>query len=97
MKISTSQLFDASIAQMNRQQSNVAEMQAKLASGKSLVKPSDDAEKAALIQRLNSAMQRQDVFRFELRSCRESIANRRICPYGRGRYASAYSGARYSG
>ena len=36
MKISTSQLFDASIAQMNRQQSNVAEMQAKLASGKNL-------------------------------------------------------------
>ena len=66
MKISTSQLFDASIAQMNRQQSNVAEMQAKLASGKNLVKPSDDAEKAALIQRLNSAMQRQDVFDLSL-------------------------------
>jgi len=66
MKISTSQLFDASIAQMNRQQSNVAEMQAKLATGKSLVKPSDDAEKAALIQRLNSAMQRQDSFELSL-------------------------------
>ena len=66
MKISTSQLFDASITQMNRQQSNVAEMQAKLASGKNLVKPSDDAEKAALIQRLNSAMQRQDVFGMSL-------------------------------
>ena len=66
MKISTSQLFDTSIAQMNRQQSNVAEMQAKLASGKNLVKPSDDAEKAALIQRLNSAMQRQDVFDLSL-------------------------------
>ena len=66
MKISTSQLFDASIAQMNRQQSNVAEMQAKLASGKNLVKPSDDAEKATLIQRLNSAMQRQDVFDLSL-------------------------------
>ena len=51
---------------MNRQQSNVAEMQAKLASGKSLVKPSDDAEKATLIQRLNSAMQRQDVFELSL-------------------------------
>ena len=49
MKISTSQLYDSAITQMNRQQSNVAEMQAKLASGKSLVKPSDDAEKATLI------------------------------------------------
>ena len=66
MKISTSQLYDSAITQMNRQQSNVAEMQAKLASGKSLVKPSDDAEKATLIQRLNSAMQRQDVFELSL-------------------------------
>tara|TARA_B110001450_G_scaffold216753_1_gene210445 strand:- start:74 stop:997 length:924 start_codon:yes stop_codon:yes gene_type:complete len=66
MKISTSQLYDSAITQMNRQQSNVAEMQAKLASGKSLVKPSDDAEKATLIQRLNSAMQRQDVFEVSL-------------------------------
>ena len=62
MKISNAQLFDSSIAQMNLKQSNVAEMQAKLASGKQLVKPSDDAHQAALIQRLNSAMQRQDVF-----------------------------------
>ena len=66
MKISTSQLYDSAITQMNRQQSNVAEMQAKLASGKSLVNPSDDAEKAALIQRLNSAMQRQDSFELSL-------------------------------
>jgi len=66
MKISTSQLYDSAITQMNRQQSNVAEMQAKLASGKSLVKPSDDAEKATLIQRLNSAMQRQDLYELTL-------------------------------
>ena len=66
MKISTSQLYDSAITQMNRQQSNVAEMQAKLASGKSLVKPSDDVEKATLIQRLYSAMQRQDVYELGL-------------------------------
>jgi flagellar hook-associated protein 3 FlgL len=66
MKISTSQLYDSAITQMTRQQSAVAEMQAKLASGKSLVKPSDDAEKATLIQRLNSAMQRQDIYELTL-------------------------------
>ena len=66
MKISTSQLYDSAITQMNRQQSNVAEMQAKLASGKSLVKPSDDAEKATLIQRLTTAMQRQDGYELTL-------------------------------
>ena len=37
MKISTSQLFDNSVNQMNRQQSKIAEMQAKLASGNKLL------------------------------------------------------------
>ena len=49
MKISTSQMFDNSVSQMNRQQSKIAEMQAKLASGKQIVKASDDAEKSAII------------------------------------------------
>ena len=74
MKISNAQLFDSSIAQMNLKQSNVAEMQAKLASGKQLVKPSDDAHQAALIQRLNSAMQRQDVFERSLDAADSRLA-----------------------
>ena len=44
MKISTSQTFDTAVSQMNRQQSKIADIQAKLASGTQLVKPSDDAE-----------------------------------------------------
>ena len=39
-------MFDNSVTQMNRQQSKIAEMQAKLASGKQIVKASDDAEKS---------------------------------------------------
>ena len=74
MKISNSQLFDASIGQMTKKQSDIAEMQAKLASGKQLVKPSDDANKAALIQRLNSAMQRQDVFDLTLNRADNRLA-----------------------
>ena len=74
MKISNSQLFDASIEQMTKKQSDIAEMQAKLASGKQLVKPSDDANKAALIQRLNSAMQRQDVFDLTLNRADNRLA-----------------------
>jgi len=62
MKISTSQTFDTAVSQMNRQQSKIAEMQAKLASGNQLVKPSDDAEKSGIIQRLTSALSRQDSF-----------------------------------
>jgi len=62
MKISTSQTFDTAVSQMNRQQSKIADIQAKLASGTQLVKPSDDAEKSGIIQRLTSALSRQDSF-----------------------------------
>ena len=62
MKISTSQMFDNSVSQMNRQQSKIAEMQAKLASGKQIIKASDDAEKSAVIQRLQTAIDRQTVY-----------------------------------
>ena len=62
MKISTSQTFDTAVTQMNTQQSKIAEMQAKLASGKQLVKPSDDAEKSGIIQRLTTALNRQDSY-----------------------------------
>tara|TARA_Y100000994_G_scaffold127026_1_gene104314 strand:- start:3355 stop:4275 length:921 start_codon:yes stop_codon:yes gene_type:complete len=62
MKISTSQMFDNSVSQMNRQQSKIAEMQAKLASGKQIVKASDDAEKSSVIQRLQTAIDRQIVY-----------------------------------
>jgi flagellar hook-associated protein 3 FlgL len=66
MKISTSQTFDTAVSQMNRQQSKIAEMQAKLASGNQLVKPSDDAEKSGVIQRLTSALNRQASFEIGL-------------------------------
>ena len=62
MKISTSQMFDNSVTQMNRQQAKVAEMQAKLASGKQLINASDDSEKSNVIQRLKSAMSRNDMY-----------------------------------
>jgi|TARA_B110000495_G_C23027891_1_gene611280 flagellar hook-associated protein 3 FlgL len=62
MKISTAQMFDSSVAQMNQQQSKIAEIRARLATGTQIVKPSDDAEKAGIIQRVTSALNRQDVF-----------------------------------
>ena len=72
MKISTSQIFDKAVLQMNTQQGKVAEMQAKLATGKQLVKPSDDSDKAGLIQRLNSALEQQQVYENSL----NTISNR---------------------
>ena len=82
MKISNSQLFDTSIGQMTRKQSEISQMQAKLASGKQLVKPSDDAHKAALIQRLNSAMQRQDVFESSLNRADNRLATEETAVMG---------------
>ena len=75
MKISTSQLFDNSVNQMNRQQSKIAEMQAKLASGKQLVKPSDDSEKSAVIQRLQTAIDRQTVYERSLNTAENRLAS----------------------
>ena len=75
MKISTSQLFDNSVNQMNRQQSKIAEMQAKLASGKQIVKPSDDSEKSAIIQRLQTAIDRQSAYERSLDTAENRLAS----------------------
>ena len=75
MKISTSQLFDNSVNQMNRQQSKIAEMQAKLASGKQIVKPSDDSAKSAVIQRLQTAIDRQSVYERSLDTAENRLAS----------------------
>ena len=82
MKISNSQLFDTSIGQMTQKQSEISQMQAKLAAGKQLVKPSDAAHKAALIQRLNSAMQRQDVFESSLNRADNRLATEETAVMG---------------
>lgn len=74
MKISTSQNFDTAVSQMNRQQSKIADMQAKLASGSQLVKPSDDAEKSGIIQRLTSALNRQESFEGGLNHAQNRLA-----------------------
>ena len=60
---------------MNRQQSKIAEMQAKLASGKQIVKPSDDSEKSAVIQRLQTAIDRQSVCERSLDTAENRLAS----------------------
>ena len=62
MKVSTSQMFELATTQMVSQQSKVSDMQAQLASGKQMVRPSDNPEQGALIQRLTTALNRQDVY-----------------------------------
>ncbi|KRP25615.1 MAG: hypothetical protein ABS22_06325 [SAR92 bacterium BACL16 MAG-120322-bin99] len=62
MKVSTSQIFERAMAQMSAQQSKVANMQTQLATGKQIIRPSDNPDQAGLIQRLSTALNRQDSY-----------------------------------
>jgi len=74
MKISTGQIFERAVTQMTTQQAKLAQMQTQLASGKEIVQPSDDPDKAGIIQRLNSAYKRQEVYETSL----DSVNNRLV-------------------
>ena len=62
MRVSTNQFYRVNAEQMQTTQSNVAEIQAKLGSGKQILHPSDDPGKANLISGLISAKERQGVY-----------------------------------
>jgi flagellar hook-associated protein 3 FlgL len=62
MKISTTYLYDRAVAQMSTSQSNLAQFQAQLSSGKNVLRPSDAPEEAVSIQRLKSVIARQESF-----------------------------------
>jgi len=62
MRISTAQYYRVNAEQMQARQNKVAETQAKLGSGKQILHPSEDPNKADLISRLESAKQRQGVY-----------------------------------
>ena len=74
MKISTGQLFDRAVTQMSEQKTKVVEMQTKLATGKQIVQTSDDPDKAGLIQRLNTAYNRQETYESTLNSVEDRLS-----------------------
>jgi flagellar hook-associated protein 3 FlgL len=74
MQISTGQLFDRGTEQMSAQKSKVSEMQAKLSSGKQILNPSDDAEKAGTIQRIKTAAGRQDSYQQTLNTINDRLS-----------------------
>lgn len=63
MKISTAQFYRSSTSQMVQAQSDVAQLQAKLGSGKQLNTPSDDPYKSNVIARLEGALERQSIYK----------------------------------
>jgi flagellar hook-associated protein 3 FlgL len=62
MRVSTNQFYRVNAEQMQSTQSKVAEIQAKLGSGKQMLHPSEDPGKANLISGLVSAKERQEVY-----------------------------------
>ena len=73
MRISTSRMFEQAVAQMTTQQAKVADLQAKLATGKQLIKPSDNPDQSGLIQRLRSAVERQQVYQNSLEKINQRL------------------------
>ena len=62
MRISTAQYYRVNTEQMQARQNKVAETQAKLGSGKQILHPSEDPNKADLMSRLESAKEKQRVY-----------------------------------
>ena len=62
MRISTAQYYKTNTEQRQSRQNQVAEIQAKLGSGKQILHPSENPSKADLISRLESAKERQGVY-----------------------------------
>jgi len=60
MAISTRYTFDRSVLRMQDAQTRIGDTQAQLSTGKRIVNSSDDADRANTIQRVKSALQRQD-------------------------------------
>ncbi len=68
MKVSTSLFYDRSVDQMVKGQTELADTQTKLSSGKNVVNPSDAPDKATAIQRLKSVISRHDSYEKNLQA-----------------------------
>ncbi len=68
MKISTTLYFDRSTKMLGDVQANLSKTQEQLSTGKQIVKPSDEPDKAALVTRLESEIARQTGYQDALKS-----------------------------
>jgi flagellar hook-associated protein 3 FlgL len=68
MKVSTSYFFDRASQQVSAAQNRVATTQAQMATGKQLVAPSDNPQQAMVIERLRTALARQETLSANLQT-----------------------------
>ncbi len=68
MKVSTAYFFDRATQQVTTAQQRVAATQAQLATGKQLAAPSDNPQKAMAVERLRTALERQETLSSNLKT-----------------------------
>lgn len=68
MKVSTSYFFDRASQQVSQAQNRVATTQSQMATGKQLVAPSDNPQQAMVIERLRTALTRQETLAANLQT-----------------------------
>src|SRR6056300_1704521 len=73
MTISTSLLFSRAVDLMSKQQTSLAEMQEKVATGKELVRPSDAPDLAVNIARIKATIGEIDAFKNSLNSVNDRL------------------------
>lgn len=73
MRISTNEFYQRAIDQLTNKQSSVADLQARLASGKKVLNASDAPDRATLILRLQSAMAQQGNFERNLNAIEDRM------------------------
>lgn len=78
MKLSTNAFYDRTINQLSNGHKSVADLQAKLATGKEVLRPSDAPEKSAMILRIKSALEQQNSFERNLNSVLDRMSGEEI-------------------
>ena len=73
MTISTALLFDRSVQLMTKQQSDLASIQERVATGKELVRPSDSPELAVNIARIKSTIGQLDGYKSSLNGVNDRL------------------------
>ena len=73
MKISTSYLYDRSMAQMTSVQNDLAYTQSQISAAKQVLNPSDAPDQAAAIQRLKTVLAKQDSYAKTLNTVKDRL------------------------
>src|SRR6056300_1572495 len=73
MTISTTLLFSRAVSLMTRQQTELAQIQEKVSTGKELVRPSDSPALAVNISRIKSTIGQMDAYRNSLNSVNDRL------------------------